>query len=530
MDHTAFAFHTPPFQHQRDAFDASFNKRSYAYIMDPGLGKTKLTLDIARFLFLRNVISGLLVLAPNDVHEQWIKEQVPEHWPPGVPIECLLWRASRSKYEKAIKAACAKPRPGRLYLLAMNHEALANKRGRAIAELFLKTFPSLFALDDSHEFRNPKALRTRAALKLAALAPVRRILTGTLTGGNPFAAYAQFAFLDKRILKCDSYVAFKHQYGIWNRRFGRNSKTGARTEFEELLSYQNLDQLNGLMEPYVYSRHKEQCPDVPPKLPLTVPTHMSSEQRTVYKRLTDEGLALLEQAERGRVTTAPSIAGMEQEEFNLRVDTPSNRVTFQIKLTLLLRLQQVAAGFITDDAGRVHWIHSDLSTCPRYADAARFVEHTLDSTAGKVIIWANYRPALEALPQVLVTKNPLVVHGGVKGEERQRRVDLFKDPASASRILVAHPKTMGTGQNFQVATTVLFFTRSFSMFQRIQAEDRAHRLSSRAPVTVADMVAGNSPTDKKEMSVLRDKRGMMDMLEGFNSASLREMLTAKDEE
>ena len=74
----------PYFAHQREALRRGGNKRSFAFLMDPGLGKTKVTLDNAFWLYRRGVINGLLIHAPNDVDAQWVEEQVPRHRPPDI--------------------------------------------------------------------------------------------------------------------------------------------------------------------------------------------------------------------------------------------------------------------------------------------------------------------------------------------------------------------------------------------------------------------------------------------------------------
>jgi hypothetical protein len=525
--------HTAPFQHQYECLERSYAKRAFAYLMDPGLGKTKVTIDLTALWYLAGHIRGLLVLAYNEVHRQWVEEQIPLHWSPTIPLRAVVWESSNARalrLTKAIITSTAKA----VHVLSMNHEALSTKTGRQQAKLFLQAHRSLFVLDDSHEFKTPAARRTQNAQALSDLAFGRRILTGTLTGGDPFNAFAQFRFLDPRILGCDSFLSFKHQYGVFTERTvskGVNPATGRRKlqTFEELQEYQNLDQLNALMAPYVYSKHKEDCADLPPKLPQVVPTHLSKAQRELYRRLAEDGLALLERAEGGASVRVADPTALDEGELAERVTAASNRVTYRIKLTLLLRLQQCAAGIVTDDAGRTQAVDGLFKHCPRYVDLLQWLRQTLSGSKGKVILWANYRPVLEALQAMIRAELPqagsLLIHGGVTGAVRQAAVNAFKDPHSEARVLTAHPRVMGTGQNFEVATSVMFFTRSFSLFQRTQAEDRAHRLSSTGTVTIADMVARDAPTDHKEMDTLRRKLDLVSTLESFNSKALREMLT-----
>lgn len=92
-------------------------------------------------------------------------------------------------------------------------------------------------------------------------------------------------------------------------------------------------------------------------------------------------------------------------------------------------------------------------------------------------------------------------------------------------MLLAHPKTMGTGQNLAVAQTVVYYTRSLSFIQRRQSEDRVHRIGQTGSVIIADMMATDAPSDRIELSLLKEKEAMADKLQTFNSDRLAEMLT-----
>jgi hypothetical protein len=515
---------TKPFEHQLECLECSYTKRSFAYLMDPGLGKSKVSIDIAALWFLRGHIQGMLIAAPNDVHAQWIEEQLPEHLPAQIATRTLIWRSNSQKVRKQAQTLL-KPIPQRLHILSMNHEAFATKVGRTLARQFLKTYPSLFVLDDSHEFKTPAAARTRAVNDMSDLAFGRRILTGTLTGGVPFHLYSQFRFLDPNILKCKSFLVFKHRYGIFNTNVvlaKPNKKTGKRVlvEYEELQEYQNLDELNALIAPFIYSKHKEDCKDLPPKIYQHVPTHLSQAQKNLSTRLLEDGVALLARPE-GEATLALPLAEMEEYDLVDRLQNIKDRMTYQIKLTLFLRLQQIAAGIVSDDDRHITLVDGTWDKCPRIVDAIKWVKQAL-TARGKVIVWGHYRMLLESLHRAFKESDipNLLVHGGITGQARADRIKEFKSP-EGPRVLIAHPRTLGTGQNFEIATSVLFYTRSYSLFQRRQAEDRAHRLSSIGTVTIGDMVARDCASDEKELQSLETKQDLADRIETFD---LKQML------
>lgn len=521
-----------PFAHQREALERSYRKRSFALFMDPGLGKTKVIIDTTALLFRAGHITGLLIAAPNDVHAQWIDEQLPLHLPTDITTRCVVWSAARVRAQRAARELLS-PLPHRLHVLAMNHEAFATKKGRGMARKFLHAHPSLFVLDESHAFKDPRRQRTRAVLALREAAFARRILTGTPTGGVPFDMYSQFAFLDPRILHYDSFLAFKHRYGVWTKEHVRvQGKPGEKPrlrQYEALQEYAHLDELYARIAPYTATYTKEQCAQhLPPKLYATLPTHLSDAQRAIYQQLLDTGLVLLREAERGgRVSVAP-LEELADEELLRRLRSPTLRMTLRIKLTLLLRLQQAAAGFVTDDEGHTRMIDGTWRACPRMVATVDYVEQALGATGRKVIVWAHFRPALLALEQALLERlgagAVARIDGTVTGAERAKIIAAFKGAALPS-VLVAHPRTMGVGQNLGMASYALYYTNAYSLINRTQSENRIDRLDRTHPCTIVDVVARDAPCDTEVLASLRDKQEFADTLAKMTTKQFAQRLS-----
>ena len=497
------AFYTPvlpPFAHQRTALERSYAKRVFALFIEQGLGKTKIIYDNCALLFKRGHIDALLVFAPNDVHAQWVNEQMPLHWPAalGAP-RAAVWDAGRRSAEKQCEGLLTKVNNGgRFVVLAMNYDALATKRGRKLAERFLKTYRCLLCADESHFIKTPSASRTRAALALAPLAPVRRIATGTPKTQSPFDFFAQMSFLDERILGFDSFLSFKHYYGVFTKEFTwrKDARTGAqvRVPYEQLQQYRRVEHLNAMMAPYVQRTRKADCIDLPPKLPVTRYVELTANQQRAYTQLRDEGLLLLRQAERKEAAAAEvlrflQLPELEDEELQERLLDSKGRVTLKIQLVLTLRLHQIVGGFVTDDARVTHELDPPAANA-RLLAVAEAVQEALDSNEGKCIVWAAYRAELRLLEQHLHSScAPAVrVDGSVTGKRREEAIAAFKDANSATRILVAHPRTMGTGQNLTMATSAWYYSNAQSYVLRAQSEDRIHRLGMRGAVTVGDFV------------------------------------------
>jgi SNF2 family DNA or RNA helicase len=251
----------------------------------------------------------------------------------------------------------------------------------------------------------------------------------------------------------------------------------------------------------------------------------------VYTQLLDAGMALLDADDDAVVQEAMRVLQLDElddEELLARLQSPSMRMSMKIKLTLTLRLQQCAAGFVTDDAGVTRMIDATWDKCPRMRTTVDYVRNVLASQQRKIIVWAHYRRALHALRDALRETcgddAVVMVDGTVKGDERRRAISDFKSPSSPTRILVAHPRTMGVGQNLGMASYCLYYTNSYSLIQRVQSEDRIDRIDRTETCTIVDVVARDAPCDAEVLAAHAAKREFTDTLATMTSKLLRERL------
>lgn len=524
-------FPVAPFKHQWEALEKGGNKYGFAFLMDPGTGKTKVTIDNAYWLYARGVINGLLVTGPGDVPHQWIHEQLPLYWPKPKELRCALWRSNSTRMKRECTELSTKPIERTFPVLAMNHEAMAIDSGELCAKTFLTAYKSMFVLDESDWFKTPKAQRTKAVLRLRDRALVRRILTGTVAD-TPFDLFSQFAFLDSRILG-DSYFVFKHHYGVFAKEFAKykDPKTGEMKTrpYESLQHYQRLEELYARIDKYSYRITKEQCTDLPPKLYSIIPTHLSDKQLALYTSVKETGVALLKKAEAGEPVTIHDLGLLSDEDLLEALQSSSNRVTSKIKLVVLLRLQQIVGGFITDDTKKVRCIDGDPAEVPRISATIDKVREVVRSGA-KMIVWAQFRAELEALWGLLANTTRKdqrqfaeLVHGDVTGDVRTRIFDKFKDPKSNLKVLIAHPKTAGTGMNFAVATAAAYYSDGYSYRQRKQSEDRIHRIGQTGTVNIYDLKALDVPIDENIALIRAAKKNLATTIMTWRSTDLEKL-------
>ena len=75
---------------------------------------------------------------------------------------------------------------------------------------------------------------------------------------------------------------------------------------------------------------------------------------------------------------------------------------------------------------------------------------------------------------------------------------------SELRFFVGQPKTGGYGITLSAAATVIYYSNSYDLENRLQSEDRAHRIGQKKNVTYIDLVCPNT-IDEKILEALKSK-------------------------
>ena len=100
----------------------------------------------------------------------------------------------------------------------------------------------------------------------------------------------------------------------------------------------------------------------------------------------------------------------------------------------------------------------------------------METSGPKAIIWTGFTENVSRIAQRYPQMRPARVHGQLSIADRTRDLDRFmEDPGC--RILVATPGAAKEGLTLTVANHALFFDRTFSLDDYLQAQDRIHRIS-----------------------------------------------------
>ena len=474
----SYEYRTRPFEHQRRIFEATWDRPAFGLFWEQGTGKTKAIIDTAAHLYEQGKIDTLVVVAPNGVHRNWITDEIPVHMPKRLApaTRMMFWESKKTKTKRHQNAVAEVVEHDGLRIMALNYEAMLTKPGeKALKQLFVN-HDVLLVFDESHYLKSPGARRTMRGIALARRAKFTRILTGTPIANSPFDAYSQLKVLDDQYWKKHGFSVFstfKVHFGIF-----QPAPFQTAHSLGQCVGYRNLDQLKAMIDPVTDRVTKDEVLDLPPKLYQRRFFELTDEQKRVYKEVKEEALAFLES---GETVTAP------------------------LAITRLLRLQQVTCGFVPTDDG-------DLEEFGGENPRLDLLEEICSELGHKAIIWARFRRDIDLIMKRLGDR-AVRYDGSTSDDDRQLAKQRFQDPEDPVQFFVGNPAAAATGLTLHRARTVIYASNSFKLTDRLQSEDRAHRIGQEHPVAYIDLIAPGT-VDERIVRALREKHDIATILTG----------------
>lgn len=549
-----YQFKTKPFAHQLEEWNRSREEVARAIFWEQGTGKSKLTIDTACWLWLLRRIDAVVIVAPNGVHRNWVEQEIPDHTPDAIlndGMRAFFFQSQRAdtKWHKAEVRAVTNHK-GFIWF-AISYEAfLTNAGKRALIDIFDRR-RVFYVLDEAHYIKSPDAERTKSILRSSIYAPFRRILTGTPIAQGPFDAYSEIQFLIPDYwaqYSLGTFTEFKHHFGLFKKGWNPtayNPATGKRdgNEYEMLAEYRRLDELKGLLAPVSSRVTKDEVLDLPPKLYKKRYFPMSKEQAKLYRSLKDDYVVWLatgkleEEASAfadipivgacptcrgkhelevdGYIYPCPDCSPEDGPDLGLDGHTP---VVAALAITRLLRLQQITSGYLpTDEEEEPLYVIPGPN--PRLAALLDIIEESTH----KVIVWARFRLDIDLIMEALSGRGVPAVRydGAVSDDGRAEAKARFQGVRTVyekgklvgrspvpeeeqARVFVGNPAAGATGLTLTAARTVVYYSNSFKLIDRLQSEDRAHRIGQENRVLYVDLVAEDT-VDNNIVTSLRSK-------------------------
>jgi len=432
---------TKPWRHQIEAFlfvlQCLLHGAGAALLaLEMGLGKTLVALMVMAALAVRRV----LIACPLRVVPVW-EQQIERHL--DLPLIVVSLDDSVSSVASKRKLAEEKLKlaevTGRPLVIIINYDSVWRS---PFADWAAAQQWDLIIADESHRLKAPGGKASLAFKRLRSHARCRLALTGTPLPHSPLDAYAQFRFLNHAIFG-PSFAAFRQKYAVMG-GFQRKQVTG----------FQHLDELEALMRTITFRLSKDVL-DLPPETHVTYECELSPEALRVYRDLEEDFIA---EVRDGRVTAANA-------------------------MVKLLRLQQVAGGWVKTDDGQYRRVDS--------AKQNLLADTFEDIGAGEpVVVFCRFHADLNAVHEAAKTA------GFQSLELSGRRDELKRWQSGDAQVLAVQISAGGVGVDLTRARYSIYYSLSFSLGEYDQALSRVHRPGQTRPVEHIHLVARNT-VDRK---------------------------------
>lgn len=422
------------FAYQLAAVEAVKDLQYAAIFHEQGLGKTKIGVDLALLWLRQGVVDSVLVVTKKGLVQNWRDEiAAHSHFKPR-----LLTQDKRANFH-------AFNSPVRIYLA--HYEVLRSEQKRLT--LFLKTRKVAVFLDEAQKIKNPESSVTKTLFALSRGFERRVIMTGTPIANRPYDLWAQIYFLDQGKSLGADYKAFRESLDLSNDLGTDHQK---RSKFEDALSklFHKISAFS------VRETKKSAGIKLPGKDIQNVVVDLEARQAEIYERFRNDFAAIVVRG------GAPVLDDAEEV------------------LKRLLRLVQVASNpRLVDEA--YHGV-------PAKYPVLESILGEIVTAGEKAIVWSAFTDNVDWLTKELQPFGAVKVHGKLSIEDRNRSIANFKKK-DEHKILVATPASAKEGLTLTVANHAVFFDRSFSLDDYLQAQDRIHRISQTKTSHVTNLIA-----------------------------------------
>lgn len=467
-----------PFRHQVLGFNIGIQIPNVALLMEMGTGKTVTAIAIVGRRYLDGYVRRVLVVAPTSVVPVWPAEFAAfADYPHVVEVYEGEKAKRKRKHRVAELDAFFDPKPGddRLHVLVTNIESIANN----YKEIMQRFTPEQVIVDESQRIKNPSASRSKAMHYIGEKAKHKMILTGTPVTQAPLDFFSQYKFLEPSIFGT-VFASFRAKYAMMG---GFDNR--------EIVGFRQVEDLERRAHSVAYRVRKDDCLDLPGSMPAYRLCELEPAARKLYDQVASDAVAEIEGSEGGEITV--------------------NNV-----LTKIMRLQQIAGGYVNDDDGVVQHVSSAKM---------KLLEAEIDNVIGegnKCVVFARFRPEIEAIVEHLERKGIRYsrIWGDTKRGEvtdpvtkesynpRKREVEQFQtDPER--KVFVAQIQTAGLGITLTAASVNIFYSYSHNFGDYDQALARTDRIGQTKKVTNVHLLA-NETADPEVLRALRRKRNVAD--------------------
>lgn len=471
-------YKTKCFQHQLEGIEYGLNHPKWLLLDAPGLGKTKTIINLAEELKAQKGIKHCLVVCGvASLRTNWKKEiKIHSNLDCRIIGERIGTRKGKITYDASIEERVKEIEKGiDEFFIVTNIESLRDKKVKVgeytrgpkkgqpkekiicpVLEALKKLDIEMIVIDEAHAVKDVNSQQAKNFIKLDS--EYKIAATGTLLLNNPLEAYIPLYWTGNEY---SSFYNFQSQYCIFG-GFGGN----------QIVGYKNLNMLKEEIDNCSLRRTKDLL-DLPTKTVINEYVELNDSHMDFYNDV---------------------VNGVKEECDKIELKT--NNV---LALTTRLRQASILPSILTSN-------NIKSSKIERCVDLI----YQLVSQKEKVVIMSTFKEPIIELSKQISDLKPLICIGDTKSSDIENNKELFQED-NEHMIMLCTWEKMGTGHTLNRASYMIFLDTPWTFGVFDQACDRIHRIGSKKPVFIYNLIGLNT-IDEKVAELLEKKKAISDYL------------------
>lgn len=415
--------------------------KGFGLLFEMGCGKTLTAIAIAGAGYQMGKVERLLIVAPTSVVAVWPKE-LQEY--AKFKYTCKTLLGEKKQRIKQIDDLLKFPFKA-LKVAVINYESTWRPE---ILEKLKEFDADMVIADESQRIKTYDAAQSKAMHELGDQARYKLILSGTPVQTAAIDIWSQYRFLDKTVFG-DNFFKFRGRYAIMG---GYGNK--------KIVGYKDLEGLIKKEHSIAFRVTKDEALDLPEQTFETRKIQFNQKEKNLYERIKKDSYAELD---------------------------GGGHITATTVLTRLLRLQQLAGGFLVQDDAQ----KPQLVSRAKLDALADIIEDYVIGSGKKLVIFARFIAEVKAIMELADKVLPkelkqVAIYGDIKKEDRGDIVKQFQeDPKTV--LFIGQIDTADTGITLTAADTCVYYSKNFNYATYSQSLSRIHRIGQRNCCTYIDL-------------------------------------------
>lgn len=415
--------------------------KGFGLLFEMGCGKTLTAIAIAGAGYQMGKVERLLIVAPTSVVAVWPKE-LQEY--AKFKYTCKTLLGEKKQRLKQIDDLIKFPFKA-LKVAVINYESTWRPE---ILEKLKEFDADMVIADESQRIKTYDAAQSKAMHDLGDQARYKLILSGTPVQTAAIDIWSQYRFLDKSVFG-DNFFKFRGRYAIMG---GYGNK--------KIVGYKDLEGLIKKEHSIAFRVTKDEALDLPEQTFEVRKIQFSQKERNLYERIKKDSYTELE---------------------------GGGHITATTVLTRLLRLQQLAGGFLVQDDAQ----KPQLVSRAKLDALADIIEDYVIGSGKKLVIFARFIAEVKAIMELAGKVLPkelkqVAIYGDIKKEDRGGIVKQFQEDPNTV-LFIGQIDTAGTGITLTAADTCVYYSKNFNYATYSQSLSRIHRIGQRNCCTYIDL-------------------------------------------